>query len=158
MNSVTVVGNLTKDPELFYSKNDKAYCKFTIAENDFRREETMFMNCVAFGVQAENYDEYLRKGDMVTAIGRLVPNVYEDDYGDEQRYKSMVVNDLKFPSNNNNRKKKKSKKKKKSRSGGRRKKKSSKKSRKKKVQADEVDEVLDNVDSELEDEWDNPPF
>ena len=78
MNYVSLLGRLTKDPELKYSQSGKAFCKFTIAvTREFNREEADFINCVAWDKRAEAIAEYLRKGRRIAIQGRLNVSNYE---------------------------------------------------------------------------------
>ena len=72
MNKILLQGRLTKDPEIrLTSKNDKV-ARFTIAvDRDFNREETDFINCVAFKATAAFIESYFTKGDMILVAGRL---------------------------------------------------------------------------------------
>ncbi|MDO4869114.1 MAG: single-stranded DNA-binding protein [Bacillota bacterium] len=83
MNSVVLVGNLTRDPELRYSTgaNQTAICRFGIAVNDGYgdKQETNFINIVVFGKQAENCDRFLAKGRKVAINGRIQTGSYEKD-------------------------------------------------------------------------------
>ncbi len=80
MNYVSLIGRLTKDPELKYSQSGKAFCKFTIAvTREFNREEADFINCVAWDKRAETIAEYLKKGRRIAVQGRLQTGSYEKD-------------------------------------------------------------------------------
>ena len=89
MNSVVLIGNLTRDPELRYSTggNQTAICRFTVAVNDRRRnaqtqeweDNPSFIPIVVFGKQAENCDRYLAKGRRVAITGRIQTGSYEKD-------------------------------------------------------------------------------
>ena len=58
MNLVTLIGRLTRDPELKYSQSGKAFCKFSIAvTREFNRDEADFINCVAWDKRAETIAE-----------------------------------------------------------------------------------------------------
>ncbi len=66
LNSVTLLGNLTRDPELRYTPQGTAVATFGLAVNrryrqeDRQREEVCFVDIVTFGRQAESASEYLR--------------------------------------------------------------------------------------------------
>ena len=78
MNLVTLIGRLTKDPELKYSQSGKAFCNFTVAvTREFKRDEADFINCVAWDKRAEAIAEYLRKGRRIAVQGRLNVSNYE---------------------------------------------------------------------------------
>ena len=78
MNYVSLLGRLTKDPELKYSQSGKAFCNFTVAvTREFKRDEADFINCVAWDKRAEAIAEYLRKGRRIAVQGRLNVSNYE---------------------------------------------------------------------------------
>ena len=90
MNSVNLMGRLTKDPELKYGASGNAYCKFAIAVNRaFKKDEVDFINCTCFGKTAEAMGEYSRKGDQIGVCGSLQVDVYEKD--GEKRYSTSVT-------------------------------------------------------------------
>lgn len=78
LNTVIIGGNLTRDPELRYSTEGVASCRFSIAHNE-GRDEVSFFNCVAFRKTAENMGQYQKKGSFVTVEGRLKQNSYTKD-------------------------------------------------------------------------------
>ena len=89
MNQVTLIGRLTKDPELKYTQGGKAFCKFSIAvTREFNREEADFIGCVAWDKRAETIAEYLRKGRLAGVQGRIQTDVYEAN--GEKRYTTSV--------------------------------------------------------------------
>ena len=83
MNSVILIGNLTRDPELRYSTgaNQTAICKFSIAVNDGfgDNKKTSFIPITVFGKAAENCDRFLKKGSKVCVNGRIQTGSYEKD-------------------------------------------------------------------------------
>ena len=83
MNIVTLIGRLTKDPEVKYTAGEKptAVARFSIAVNDGygENERTSFINIVAFGKQAENCERFLSKGRQVGITGRIQTGSYEKD-------------------------------------------------------------------------------
>ena len=96
MNSVQILGNLTKDVEVRYTKSGKAVATFTIAasntyidSNGETKEQTAFINCVAWGKQGELLQQY-RKGDRLFVEGRLQTRSYETQDG-QKRYVTEVV-------------------------------------------------------------------
>ena len=84
MNSVNLIGRLTKAPELSYTKgeNSTAVAKFTVAIDRPKRSGedngADFIRCVAFGKIAENCDRYLDKGRQVGISGRIQTGSYKD--------------------------------------------------------------------------------
>ena len=83
MNKVVLMGRLTKDPELrFAAGSGKGVCRFTVAINrQFKRDESDFINCVAFGKTAETISQYLVKGRQILIEGNIRTGSYENDEG-----------------------------------------------------------------------------
>lgn len=83
MNSVTLIGRLTKDPEVRYgAESQNAYCRFTIAidRGKDRNGEDMgadFPGIVCFGKTAENCERFLKRGRLVGIQGRIRTGKYE---------------------------------------------------------------------------------
>lgn len=73
MNNITIVGNLTHDPEVRFGSSGKARATFTVAVNEKRGEEEVahFIRCTAFGELGENIAESLRRGHRVLVAGRF---------------------------------------------------------------------------------------
>lgn len=95
MNSVVLIGRLTKDPEIKYiSDNQMAVANFTVAvDRPMAKEKTAdFIRVVVFGKQAENCGTYLAKGRMVGVQGRIQTSSYKGKDG-ETRYTTDVVAD-----------------------------------------------------------------
>ena len=86
MNKIIVTGNLTKDAELRYTQNDKAYSKFGIANNEGygENQKTNFFNCTLWGKGAENLNRYLVKGQKVLITGKIELGKYTDKEGIER--------------------------------------------------------------------------
>lgn len=94
----TVVGNLTADPELRFSKDDRPYATMSIAstprvyrDGEWVDGETTFMNAAIWGNPANNVVESLSKGDRVVAHGRLLTSVNTED---DMRYLNMTIDEL----------------------------------------------------------------
>ena len=83
MNSVQLIGRLTRDPDVRYTtgQNQTAVARFTIAVNDGygENERTSFIPIVVFGRQAETCERYLSKGRQVGITGRIRTGSYEKD-------------------------------------------------------------------------------
>lgn len=98
MNSVILVGRLTRKPELRYSNsgNQTAIARFSLAvDRPFSRDQEKtadFINIVVFGKQAENCERYLDKGRQVAVQGRIQTGSYKTQTG-ETRYTTDVVAD-----------------------------------------------------------------
>lgn len=95
MNSVVMVGRLTRDPELrFIAGSGKAVATFAIAvDRPFAKEKTAdFFNIVVWGKPAENAANYLSKGSQVAVKGYLTSRSYEDKEH-IKRYVTEIVAD-----------------------------------------------------------------
>jgi single-strand DNA-binding protein len=94
-NRIILIGNLTKDPELRYTPQGTPVASFRIAVNtrykqsDEQREDTLFIDIVTFGKQAETCSQYLNKGRTVLVEGRLQERRWESD--GQQRSKFEVI-------------------------------------------------------------------
>lgn len=71
--NTTVVGNLGRDPEMRYMPDGNAVTNFSVAVSDFvgGEKQTMWVRVSAWGKQAENCNQYLKKGSKVLVQGRL---------------------------------------------------------------------------------------
>ena len=100
MNSVILIGNLTRDPELRYSTgmNQTAICRFTVAVNDGYgdKQRTSFIPVVVFGKQAENCDRYLAKGRKVAVNGRIQTGSYTNKEGAKVYTTDVIANNVEF--------------------------------------------------------------
>lgn len=97
-NKVMLMGNVTRDPELRVVGNDTKVCDFGLATNRrYRtangedREETLFVDCSAFGRIAEVLAEYANKGKPLFIEGRLKFDSWEDRTTGAKRNKISVV-------------------------------------------------------------------
>ena len=84
MNKITLIGNLTRNPELTTTPNGKNVCKFAIAVN--RRfagangeRDVDYFNIVVWNAQGENAAKYLVKGNKVAIVGAIEFREYEKD-------------------------------------------------------------------------------
>jgi single-strand DNA-binding protein len=99
-NRVTLIGNLTRDPELKSLPSGTAVCEFGLAMNrSYKtaggedREETTFVDCTAFAKQAEVLGQYVTKGRALFVEGRLKYDQWDDKNGGGKRSKITVVID-----------------------------------------------------------------
>ncbi|MFW5717715.1 MAG: single-stranded DNA-binding protein [Spirochaetota bacterium] len=99
INSVVLIGRLTRDAELRYSNSGTAICKFSIANSYSRRtgdtwsEETNFFDAVLMGRRAEALHKYLVKGKQVGIKGELRQDRWEQD-GQRRSRVEIFVNDV----------------------------------------------------------------
>jgi single-strand DNA-binding protein len=90
INSVVVVGRLTRDAELKYTSGGTAIGKFSIAVNRSKKtdsgwtDEASFFDVVHFGKSAEAVNQYLTKGQQVALQGELVQNRWKNDKGENR--------------------------------------------------------------------------
>lgn len=104
-NTVTVVGNLTRDPELRFQPSGQAMINFGIADNKVwtdrqtneRKESTSFFDVTCWGQLAENAAASLTKGARVVVSGRLGQRSWETQDG-EKRSKIEITADEIGPS------------------------------------------------------------
>lgn len=100
LNRVTLVGRLTKDPELRRTSSGKAVASFTLAVNrNFKTgdgQEADFINCVCWGKVAENTANYCSKGSLVSVDGRLQTRTYENNQGQKVFVTEIVADSVQF--------------------------------------------------------------
>ena len=100
MNSVQLIGRLTRDPEVRYSQNNMAIATFSIAIDRPPRQdgtkETDFPRITVFGRQAENCERYLVKGRLVGIEGRIQTGSYTNRNGDKVYTTDVVANRVEF--------------------------------------------------------------
>lgn len=100
-NRVILIGNLTKDPEVRYTPGGTPVATVAIAVNsryrsgDENKEETLFIDCVVWGKQAESCGQYLSKGRSVLVEGRLRERRWEYE-GQKKSKMEVVANTLRF--------------------------------------------------------------
>lgn len=101
INRVVLVGRLTKDPELKYTPNGVAVATFTLAvnrtfANQQGEREADFINCVVWRKQAENVANFLKKGSLAGAEGRLQTRNYEGQDGKRVYVTEVVADSVQF--------------------------------------------------------------
>lgn len=99
-NHTTLVGNLTRNPEIRYLPSGMAVCSLGLAVNNtFKRadgearEDVLFIDITVFGKQAEPCGQYLHKGSSVLVAGRLQLDSWEDKNGGGKRSKIKLIAD-----------------------------------------------------------------
>ena len=102
-NKVLLMGNLTRDPQLSYTPNQTAVVDFGLATNrrwtgqdGSQRQETCFVDCRAFGRQAENINKYLTKGRAVFIEGRLTFDTWTAQDGTKRSRHRVTVENFQF--------------------------------------------------------------
>ncbi len=101
--TITLVGNLTADPELRFTPSGAAVANFTVAStprtfdrntNEWRDGEAMFLNCAVWRQAAENVAESLQKGMRVIVQGRLKSRSYETREGEKRTVFEVDVDEI----------------------------------------------------------------
>lgn len=95
-NKVILVGNLVRDPEIRYIGSGAAVTKFTLAVNRRTKDkdETDFVDIVAWEKLAETCNTYLKKGASCLIEGRLSIRSYEDKEGVKRKATEIVINTM----------------------------------------------------------------
>lgn len=97
VNKVFLMGRLTADPELKVSAGNIPVLRFTIAVNRrMKRDETDFIDCVAFRQNAELISKFFRKGSAIIVFGSIQVSNYTDREGRKQRSVNVVVDEVQF--------------------------------------------------------------
>lgn len=99
-NTITCVGNVTRDPELRYTQGGRGVTSFGIAVN--RRyqvngewqEQTSFFNVVAWGTLGENVAASVTKGTRVVVYGRLEQRSYETNDGEKRQVFEIIADEI----------------------------------------------------------------
>ena len=99
MNNVILIGRLTKDPQLSFSKGKgTAIARLTVAVNRMQKGEADFINCTAFGKTAETIGNYMTKGSQIAINGELRVDNYKKDDGTWVNNTNVLVNRFEFVS------------------------------------------------------------
>jgi single-strand DNA-binding protein len=99
-NNVTLVGNLTRDPELRYTQSGRGVASFGLAvnrryqQNGEWQEQTSFFNVVAWGDLGENAAASLNKGHRIVVTGRLQQREYESREGEKRNTVEVIADEL----------------------------------------------------------------
>jgi single-strand DNA-binding protein len=105
LNRIVLIGRLTRDPELRYTPNGVAVTTFTLAvdrqfTNNQGERETDFINVVTWRGLAENCANYLKKGRLAAADGRLQIRNYENNEGKKVYVSEVVADNVRFLESN----------------------------------------------------------
>ena len=101
MNKVHLIGNLTRDPELRYTKHNTPVASYTIAINTRYGElqETNFINITSWGKSGEFVSKYFKKGQPIALTGRLKNKNYEDSQGIKHYSIEVITEYIEFVGN-----------------------------------------------------------
>lgn len=101
--TITVIGNLTGDPELRFTPSGAAVANFTVAStprtfdrqsNEWKDGDTLFLRCSIWREAAESVAESLTKGTRVVVVGRLVQRSYETREGEKRTVYELQVDEV----------------------------------------------------------------
>lgn len=103
MNEVVLTGRLAKDPEVRYTQNNMAVCRFTLAvdragrrQNSGNEQTADFISITAFDRVAENCSRYLLKGSQAAVLGRIQTGSYRNSEGRNIYTTSVVASRVEF--------------------------------------------------------------
>lgn len=96
MNSVQLIGRLTRDPEVRYTNDNMAIAMFSVAIDRGKDKDADFPNVKVFGKQAENCEKYLQKGMLVGIQGSIRTGSYEKQDGTKVYTTDVVANRVEF--------------------------------------------------------------
>lgn len=103
MNSINLLGRLTQDPTITYTKGDDpvAVCRFSVAVRR-NQEVTDFINCVAFAGTAEMIEKYFKKGHLIGVTGALHIDKYQDKEGNSRTSATVEARSVYFADSGKN--------------------------------------------------------
>jgi single-strand DNA-binding protein len=103
LNRVTIIGRLTRDPELKYIQSGSAVANFSIANNrnyttnsGEKKEEVSYFDCIAWGKMGEILTEYCHKGSRIAVEGRLQQRRWDDKEGNKKSKIEIVSDNIQF--------------------------------------------------------------
>jgi single-strand DNA-binding protein len=95
MNTVTLIGGLTRDPEL-RKRGETKVCDMRIAESNGRQDSPLYINISTFGRQAETCKEFLTKGRQVAVTGQLRFREWENNEGQKRSEHTIAADRVDF--------------------------------------------------------------
>ena len=95
MNSVNIIGRLTRDPELRKTSNGRSVTNFCLAVNR-ANEGADFIDCVAWSETADIACKYLGKGSQIGVSGRIQSRTYDDKNGNSRKIVEVVIDRMQF--------------------------------------------------------------
>lgn len=101
-NTITVVGNLTRDPEIRYTAGGQAKATLGIAvsrgwvnkQTNEREERTSFFNVIVWGEMADHCSESLQKGNRIIVTGRLEQRSWDTEQGEKKSIVEIVADEV----------------------------------------------------------------
>ena len=101
LNKAILMGRLTRDPELRHTQSNMAVCSFSLAIDRGRKDQngerqTDFIDCVAWGRQAEFVAQWFTKGSMAIVVGRIQSRRWQDQNGNNRTAIEIVASNINF--------------------------------------------------------------
>ena len=102
LNHIVIMGRLTRDPELRYTRSEKPVANFTLAvdrdsvDKNTRERETDFLDVVAWNATAEFVSKYFSKGSMAVVSGRLQIKEWTDRDGNKRKSAEIMASNVYF--------------------------------------------------------------
>ena len=100
MNRVILIGRLTRDPELRYTRGNTAIAMFNLAVDrrvkDDGTKETDFIVCKCFNKLAENLVKFQKRGNLISLVGRIRTDSYDDKDGKRKYTIEVVADEIQF--------------------------------------------------------------
>lgn len=96
MNRLTIIGNLTSDPEMRVTATGKNVCGFSVAVNRRGQDEVDFFRVSTWNQLAENCNKYLRKGRKVAVVGPVSVHMYTNSKGENKASMEVMANEVEF--------------------------------------------------------------
>ena len=101
LNKAILMGRLTRDPELRHTQSNMAVCSFSLAIDRGRKDQngerqTDFIDCVAWGRQAEFVKQWFTKGMLAIVVGRIQSRHWEDRNGNKRVSIEINVDEVSF--------------------------------------------------------------
>lgn len=103
LNNITIMGRLTKQPELRHTQDNNAVCAFCIACDRYAKrgedKKTDFIDIVAWNKTAEFVSRFFNKGDAIIITGRLQTRQYTDRDGNSRKAVEIAASEINFAAN-----------------------------------------------------------
>lgn len=98
VNKCIIQGRLARDPEYQITKTDKSLCNFTVAwgERIGRFSTSLYLDCIAWGKNADMVAKYFIKGQEIIVVGKLFTNGWKDKKGKNHYVNKLTVEDVQF--------------------------------------------------------------
>lgn len=99
INNVTLMGRITRDPEIRKTNNDLSVAGFSVAldrPSSGGEKQTDFINCTAWRGTADFIGKYFHKGDMIALTGSIQSRNYTDKDGNKRTAVEVVANNVSF--------------------------------------------------------------